>query len=358
MLYTKYRPKTFSEFIGQKPIVLSLRNAILQDKISHAYLFSGPRGTGKTTLARIFAKAVNCLNLKENADPCNLCENCKGINEGNFFDYVEIDAASARGIDNIKEIIEAVKLRPIKGKKKVFVVDECHSLTKEASNAFLKTLEEPPEHIVFILATTEPEKVLPTIISRTQRFQFRYLTSQEIFEKLKFICESEKIQITDDALRFLSFQANGSLRDAETILEKVINAYGKEITRDDLEVFFGTVRKEIIFDFFQALRDKNKKNLLEIVNNIFFEGYDVNLFLEEIIKFLRGVSFIKVNPALKNIVIKDFLQEDFEKVLEIMKEVSLQDLNQYLSLFLNAYWQIKKEPPILILPIEIAILKI
>jgi DNA polymerase-3 subunit gamma/tau len=357
MLYRKYRPNNFSEFIGQKHVVLTLKNQILQNKIAHAYLFSGPRGTGKTTLARIFAKAINCLNLKENVDPCNNCNNCISINKGSFIDFIEIDAASKRGIDEIRDIIEGVKVRPFIGKKKVFVIDECHSLTKEAANAFLKTLEEPPDYVVFILATTEPEKVIPTILSRTQKFQFRFLTSEEIFEKLKKIKENEKINIEDEALKLIAQQANGSLRDAETILDKILN-FSNNITREDIENFFGMVKKDFILSFFEALRDKNKKKLLEILNNIYLNGYDLVIFVDEILRFLRGVALVRVNPELKNLVLSDFIPEDFEKIYDILKEISLSDIQNFINIFLESYWQIKREPPILILPLELAILKI
>lgn len=358
MLYRKYRPKNFSDFIGQKPIVETLKNAILKNKVAHAYLFSGPRGTGKTTLARIFAKALNCLNLGKDAEPCNQCSNCQSFNEGNFLDLIEIDAASNRGIDEIRGIIEIVKVRPINGKKKVFIIDECHSLTKEAANAFLKTLEEPPDYVVFILATTEPEKVLPTILSRTQKFQFRYLTVKEISEKLKKIAESEKIKIEDDALNLISIQAGGSLRDAETIFEKIINYFEGKITRSDIENFFGMVKKEFIFNFLKFLIEKDKKKLLEIINSVFLEGYDLILFLEEILKFLRAIAFVKTNPELKTVVEKDFIGEDFDEALKITENLSLVNLQNYLNLFLTAYEQTKKEPPILTLPLELAILKI
>jgi len=358
MLYRKYRPNNFSEFIGQKHIVLTLKNQILQNKIAHAYIFSGPRGTGKTTLARIFAKAINCLNLKENADPCNLCNNCIAINQGNFIDFIEIDAASNRGIEEIRNIIEAVKVRPFMGKKKIFVIDECHSLTKDAANAFLKTLEEPPEYVIFILATTEPEKVIPTILSRTQKFQFRYLTSEEIFEKLKKIRESEKIKIDDEALRIIAQQANGSLRDAETILDKILTFSSSKITREDVEVFFGMVRKDYILKFFKALKDKNKKELLEILNNIYLNGYDLVIFIDEILRFLRGTAILKLNPELKNIILSDFIPEDFEEVHNILNALPISEIQNFINIFLESYWQIKKEPPILILPLEIAILKL
>src|SRR3989344_864463 len=217
-LYRKYRPQDFGEIVGQKSVVEVLRASILKNRIAHAYLFSGPAGTGKTTVARIFARAANCLEDSPEKRPCNKCEICKEFFSGVGLDLIEIDAASSRGVDEIRSLREGIRSLPFRAKYKVYIIDEVHMLTKEAFNALLKTLEEPPAHVIFILATTELEKVLDTIISRTQHFEFRKIAIPDIVRELKKIATAEKITIDDDALKLIAFFAEGSLRDAENIL--------------------------------------------------------------------------------------------------------------------------------------------
>jgi len=244
VLYRKYRPQKFSEFVGQEHIVKTLTNAISSGLISHAYLFYGPRGSGKTTIARLFAKAVNCQNRKGgDFEPCNQCFSCKEISEGRAVDLIEIDAASHRGIDEIRDLREGIKFAPTRLKYKVFIIDEAHQLTKEAANALLKTLEEPPSHAIFILATTEIHKMIPTIISRCQRFDFRKLTVPEILKKLEIICQKEKIKIEKVALELIAQNAQGSMRDAESLLDQVSTSFDKKEIK--LEEFFLKKQKRL-----------------------------------------------------------------------------------------------------------------
>jgi DNA polymerase-3 subunit gamma/tau len=227
VLYRKYRPQDFNSFSGQEHVIKTIQNEIKNGNIAHAYLFSGHRGTGKTSLARLFAKAINCEN-RNGFEPCNECAACRAINNGSAIDLIEIDAASNRGIDDVKSLRESIKYRPNLLKYKVLILDEAHQLSKDAANALLKILEEPPEYVVFILATTEAHKMIATISSRCQRFDFHKLTIDEIVKKLEGIIEKEKIKIDDDALKVVALSANGSLRDAEGILTQIINFSGED----------------------------------------------------------------------------------------------------------------------------------
>ena len=249
-LYRKYRPKDFSEIAGESDIVKTLKNSLDNDRISHAYLFSGPRGVGKTTSARLIAKGVNCLKNGISSSPCNECENCREIDNGSFIDLIEIDAASNRGIDEIRELKDKINYQPSKGRKKIYIIDEVHMLTKEAFNALLKTLEEPPEHVIFILATTEPDKILPTIISRCQRYDFKSLTYTEVKDKLSEICRGENVEIDEGSLGLIYESSGGSMRDAISILERVIITYlGEKIDEDKCSKVIGITSKTLLKEF-------------------------------------------------------------------------------------------------------------
>ena len=240
-LYRTYRPMTFDEVAGQKHIVQTLKNALRENKIAHAYLFCGPRGTGKTTMARIFAKALNCET--EFGNPCNHCENCVAITEGRHPDVIEIDAASNRGIDDIRDLVSKVKYSPILGRYKVYIIDEVHMMTNEAFNALLKTLEEPPENVVFILATTEPYKLMPTILSRCQRYDFTKVSDGDIYNRLFDILQNENIQIEEDALSMLVSLADGGVRDALSMLDQAIAYCGNNITLKAIQDLYGLSSK-------------------------------------------------------------------------------------------------------------------
>ncbi len=252
-LYLKYRPQTFDEVVGQEPITRTLRNALRQGKIRHAYLFTGPRGTGKTTTARLLAKAVNC-QAPEGKRPCNACPICVAINEGRLLDLIEIDAASNRGIDEIRDIREKVGFRPNEGRFKVYVLDEAHMLTEPAFNALLKTLEEPPPHVIFTLVTTDPHKIPATITSRCQRFDFKRIPLQTIVDRLGYIAEQEEIAVEPEALELIAYQGTGALRDAISLLDQ-LTSYGDQITLDQVQMVLGTVAGEAASQLVTDLAD-------------------------------------------------------------------------------------------------------
>ena len=284
-LYRKYRPKRFDELVGQDHVKRVLMRAIEEGKVSHAYIFAGPRGTGKTTTARILAKALNCEN-RQGAEPCGMCYACKAIDEGTFMDIVELDAASNRGIDEIRKLREAASFRPIEGKVKVYIIDEVHMLTKEAFNALLKTLEEPPEHVVFVLATTNLEKVPATIISRCQVLEFRNLSEELIYKRLKEIAEKEEIKISDDALRFIAKRSMGGMRDALTMLEQTWKFAGNEIILKDVEEALGLVGVETVKRYINAIVSSDVNEIVNVIEDVYRSGKDLSVLVQETIDYL------------------------------------------------------------------------
>ena len=284
VLYRKYRPKSFSEIVGQDHVKKVLTNALKMGRVAHAYIFAGPRGTGKTTTARILAKSLNCESRKD-AEPCNRCQSCLAIDEGTFMDVVELDAASNRGIDEIRRIREAAGYRPIEGKYKVYIIDEVHMLTKEAFNALLKTLEEPPEHVVFVLATTNLEKVPPTIVSRCQVLEFKNLPENLIFERLKEVSSKERMEIEEDALRFLARRAEGGMRDALTLLEQVWKfSAGGKIALEDVEKALGLIPLDLVRKYVLSIIEGKLEEVLKVVDEVYYSGKDLELLLQEAVK--------------------------------------------------------------------------
>lgn len=289
-LYRKYRPKDFSEIAGEGDIVRTLKNSLDNDRISHAYLFSGPRGVGKTTSARLIAKGVNCLKNGISSTPCNECENCREIDNGNFIDLIEIDAASNRGIDEIRELKDKINYQPSKGRKKIYIIDEVHMLTKEAFNALLKTLEEPPEHVIFILATTEPDKILPTIISRCQRYDFQPLTYGEVKEKLSEICRGENVEIDEGSLGLIYESSGGSMRDAISILERVIITYlGEKIDEDKCSKVIGVTSKSLLKEFLDIIRGGRVSEGAVFLDKLWLESLDIEKFFKDFGKYIKNL---------------------------------------------------------------------
>ena len=358
VLYRKYRPQKFSEFIGQEHIVRTLTNAISGEMISHAYLFAGPRGSGKTTLARLLAKAVNCQNRKKGeSEPCNKCSSCLEIMEGRSMDLMEIDAASHRGIDDARELIDGIRFMPTKSKYKVFIIDESHQLTREAANALLKTLEEPPSHAIFILATTEIHKMIPTIVSRCQRFDFRRLTLPEIMKKLELITEKEKIRIEKPALELIAINSEGSFRDAESLLDQVFTLFGeKEIKVEDIKDLLGLVEIELVSRFCEFLCQKNPFGAINFLNELVEKGTDLEEFTKVLINYLRQGLILKIMGVDGNPFTSGLTKEEVQKLKTQSENFREEDLKKNLNLFLDAKNKMKYSP-IPQLPLELAIIE-
>ncbi|MBU4350993.1 DNA polymerase III subunit gamma/tau [Candidatus Parcubacteria bacterium] len=357
VFYRKYRPKFFQEIIAQEHIVKTLTNALASDILSQGYLFSGPRGSGKTTIARLFAKSLNCTDrAKGKFEPCDKCSSCLEINDSRSIDLIEIDAASHRGIDEIRELKEGIKFAPAKSKYKVFIIDESHQLTKEASNALLKTLEEPPSHAVFILATTEIHKMIPTIISRCQRFDFKRLKMAEVIKRLEIIAKKEKLQIEKPALELIALSSGGSLRDAETILDQTATFCSKDkITLKDLRELLGVVGLQKAAELVDALLAKDAKTAILLLGQVFEEGNDLTQFVSEIINYLHASLMFKIGGEdLHNPLTDGLSDEEFGKLKGQADKFQEGDLRKLLDLFLDAQNRMKSSP-ILQLPLELAI---
>ena len=291
-LYRAYRPKSFREVAGQRVIIQTLQNALLHKKIAHAYLFSGPRGTGKTSIAKIFAKAVNCLEPNSN-EPCNVCDVCKGIDKGDIPDVIEIDAASNNGVDEIRELRDKVKYMPSVGRYKVYIVDEVHMLTTGAFNALLKTLEEPPKHVIFILATTEVHKIPPTILSRCQRFDFKNIEIDDIKTKLVEIIKKEKIDITDAAIQAISENAEGGLRDAISLLDQAVSFSNGQITDEEVHQVSGSVSKKALTEILTAIIHKDIIHSMQLLKSLIKDGKEIPRIVNDLILALRDIIIDK-----------------------------------------------------------------
>ena len=336
VLYRKYRPQQFKDFTAQNHVIQTLTNEIEQNKIAHAYLFSGHRGTGKTTMARLFAKAINCQNRK-GFEPCNECLACKEINKGSAVDIIEIDAASNRGIDDIRSLRDSIRYRPNLLKYKVLILDEAHQLSKDAANALLKILEEPPKYVVFILATTEAHKMISTISSRCQRFDFYKLTIKEIVSKLERIAKEEGIVIQKEALELIAMSSDGALRDAEGILNQVLNfSFGREIKVEDVQDMLGVVDLSLAFEFVEFLKGKNISGAVKYLNEKIEKGLNIDEFSKTIINFLRKLLILKISKDLVDDIAMGETKETKDRMLDLASQFEAKNLKLILDLFLGA----------------------
>lgn len=325
----KWRPQSFEEIIGQDQVIIPLKRAIETGRIMHAYLFSGPRGIGKTTTARVFAKALNCEN-GPTINPCNSCTICKEIMDGNSLDVIEIDGASNRGIDEIRQLRENVWVGSVRGRYKIYIIDEVHMLTKEAFNALLKTLEEPPRHVVFIFATTDPKNIPQTILSRCQHFRFRRMPVNLIVENLKMIAKNENIDYEEDALYIIAKAADGALRDGQRIFDQIVTfAKGEKLTAAMVNEMLGEIEKEKLYELFELIIKNDYKNAIYLVEKIFERGYDLGHFLKNFIELLKNCLIIKITNSKEFLSISEEeyhrLKGDIEKlskeaILNILKK--------------------------------------
>lgn len=322
-LYRMYRPQSFDDVVGQTHVTKTLRNAISKGKQSHAYIFSGPRGTGKTSIAKVFAKAINCLN-SDDGEPCNECAICKGITQGTNSDVIEIDAASNNGVDEIRNIRDKVKYAPSESKYKVYIIDEVHMLTTGAFNALLKTLEEPPSHAIFILATTEPHKIPPTIISRAQRFDFKAISMDQIVDRLKFVAESQSLEYDTAALEFIAKTSEGGMRDALSIMDQAI-AFGDErLTLQDALNVTGSVDEAALNDLFKDVVEGNVKEAFGRYHHFISEGKEVNRLINDMIYFVRDTIMIKTsnesNESIEYDALVSFELDTLYRMIDIIND--------------------------------------
>ena len=319
-LYRKFRPTKFSEIVGQEHIKRTLKNQLISDRVGHAYLFNGGRGTGKTTTAKILARAVNCLNLKD-GEPCNECEICKGALDGSLTDIIEMDAASNNSVEDVRSIREAVNFLPTKAKYRVYIIDEVHMLSTGAFNALLKTLEEPPEHVKFILATTEPQKLPATILSRCQRFDFKRISNEDIVKDLEYVCKESEIKITKEALNLIAVLAEGGMRDALSILERCNQENTSEIDEDKVKELVGIPKTIFINNIVNAIVDSNVDASLQALQEVIDDGKDINNLVWEIIKYIKDVLLYKSTKKTEM-----YNDEEIEKIKLISEKISKQEL--------------------------------
>ena len=360
-LYRKYRPKLLSDLLGQETNVQILKNAAAAGRLGHAYLFYGPRGTGKTTTARLIAKLLNCEKRRDSekfrklGEPCNECRHCKEIDAQNSFDVIEIDAASNRGIDEIRNLKDSIRTSPASGEYKVYIIDEVHMLTTPAFNALLKTLEEPPAHAVLVLATTEYEKLPPTITSRTQRFLFKKLPKTKIMEKLATIAEAEKIHIDEPALELIAAAAEGSLRDAESLLDQVSSLETK-IDLPAAEKITGRVGLKKVEELAELILKKDLRASINYLAGLNEEGHNLTQFTRDLVHYFRKILALKISPAVETVLRSELTGEEIAKAKQLGALIEPAAAVKLLQSLIRAYSEIRYSP-FAIVPLEIALIE-
>ncbi len=337
-LYREFRPKSFEDIIGQNHIVKTLRNQINSNRVAHAYLFTGTRGTGKTSMAKIFSKAVNCLNPIDGS-PCNECEICKGINSGTLLDVIEMDAASNRKLENALDIIETVAYPPQACKYKVYIIDEVHMLTTQAFNALLKTIEEPPSYVMFILATTDPQKVPATILSRCQRFDFKRIKTDDAFLRLKHIIETKGVFAEDNALKLIAKVSEGAMRDSLSILDQAISMGDGKVNTDLISSMLGLTGKEAIFNLIDYMAEGDIDNSLKEIDYVITSGKDIAQFVKDIIKHLRNLLIVRISKSPEDTL--DLGTDTIEDMVEQSRKLKYEDIVRCINIFIEAEQEMK-----------------
>lgn len=337
VLARKWRPQRFDDLVGQESVVKTFKNALSSGKIVHAYLFSGPRGVGKTTTARLLAKALNCMQLTD-SEPCGECPSCKAITSGSSVDVIEIDGASNTGVDAVRELRETVKYAPSSGKYKIYIIDEVHMLSPQAFNALLKTLEEPPPHVIFIFATTEPKKILPTILSRCQHHAFRRMTKPMIKEQLKKITGTEKININETALEMIAKAADGSMRDALTLLDQAYS-FSNDITGEDLQSLLGLPETEVITNLCETILTGDISRTLSIIKELTDRGSDLRQLTRELVEHFRNIAIVKVTEDAEGLL--EFSPEEAQRLERHASDVSIEELTLLLTELLKLEGEVR-----------------
>jgi DNA polymerase-3 subunit gamma/tau len=338
-IYRKFRPKIFDDVLGQEHVTRTLKNQILTDNIAHAYLFSGIRGTGKTSTAKIFSRAVNCLN-NHDGNPCNECEICRSILDETNMDVIEMDAASNNGVEDIRELRDKVKFLPVKSKYKVYIIDEVHMLSKGAFNALLKTLEEPPEHLLFILATTEPQKIPATILSRCQRFDLKRIKSSVIVENMKTICNEINIEYDEKALKLIAANSEGAMRDALSILDRCVSFNEDKIDYDTVINLLGTVNYQSVLKAANLIIDRDIKNSMVLVDDILNLGKEISIFLDELIICFRNMLIIKTTNSTDNLM--RISEEEAEELKKVSSKISVDEIVKFIEELSTAQLECKR----------------
>src|SRR5437773_2893318 len=324
-LYRKWRSQTFDDLVGQEPIIRTLKNALKSDNVKHAYLFTGPRGTGKTSTARLLAKTVNCSNPKD-GEPCNECLQCREITSGTSFNVIEIDAASNRGIDNIRDLREKVMMPPSSGKYKVYVLDEAHMLTNEAFNALLKTLEEPPPYAVFVLATTDVHKMLPTVLSRCQRFDFKRITTRQIVEHLEYVAKQEHVTVERSAAELIARAAAGGMRDALSLLDQAIAYAGEEISLTQVQGMLGVADSQAISKLLARIAELDSPAVLHLVHELSEAGADLRQINAQVVEYWRALMLTRAGADTAAIL--DLTEDEMREIKQLSQLFELEELTE------------------------------